>query len=117
MERAEKNGCEAGVSNAEFVLTNTLLYGRGCLYDVAEAKRYYLRALAHGFTPARQTLDAPPAHGSAEGGDATPSWLAQQKSLWDVALHVCGGCFLSHVVSWHVSCRGFGISKYDEAKA
>ena len=67
---------EAGVSNAEFTLANMLLYGRGCQYDVAEAKRYYLRALEHGFAPARQMLDVLLEKAEPKKDYDMPSWLS-----------------------------------------
>lgn len=69
-------GAEAGLSNAEFMLANMLLYGRGCQYDVAEAKRYYLRALEHGFAPAQQMLDVLLERAEPKTDYEMPSWLA-----------------------------------------
>ena len=42
---------------AEFVLGNLLLLGRGCKTDVDKAIMYYKRAFEHGMYPAKIMLD------------------------------------------------------------
>ncbi|MBR2683883.1 MAG: sel1 repeat family protein, partial [Atopobiaceae bacterium] len=69
-----KVAADGGDSHAEFMLGNMLLFGRGCAYDVDAAKRYYLRAISHGYTPAQQMLDVLVEH-DQEGASSRPSWL------------------------------------------
>ncbi len=66
---------EGGESTAEFMLANMLLFGRGCRYDVAAAKRYYLRSLQHGFTPAQQMLDVLLEKAEPKTDYGMPEWL------------------------------------------
>lgn len=71
-----KIAAEGGESTAEFMLANMLLFGRGCRYDVAKAKLYYLRALQHGFAPAQQMLDLLMEKTEKENPMSIPSWLS-----------------------------------------
>ena len=66
---------DAGESTAEFMLANMLLFGRGCRYDIDRAKRYYLRALQHGFVPAQQMLDVLMEKAGAIETGEMPTWL------------------------------------------
>lgn len=52
-----KLAANQGAMEAEFVLGNLLLLGRGCKTDVDKAIMYYKRAFEHGMYPAKIMLD------------------------------------------------------------
>lgn len=52
-----KSAANQGAMEAEFVLGNLLLFGRGCKTDVDKAIMYYKRAFEHGMYPAKIMLD------------------------------------------------------------
>ncbi|MBQ2725877.1 MAG: toll/interleukin-1 receptor domain-containing protein [Clostridia bacterium] len=55
--RYAKHAADNGSAEAQFILGNLLLFGRGCQYNIDDAYAYYKSSWEHGFDAARIMLD------------------------------------------------------------
>lgn len=69
-----KIAADYGDSNCEFMLGNMYLLGRGCKADMTLARRYYQKALDHGFSQAKPMLASLESKRGTHY-DGLPDWL------------------------------------------